>query len=391
MNSESIIQVATSVARRESLAVFLVGGPVRDLRLGVPVADVDFALETDAERFAQVLCAELHGDLHAFPQFLTWKVVMADGTEVDVATTRRESYAHPGALPEVERASLQEDLRRRDFAANALAMDLDDGHVVDPLGGLDDLRDRRFRILHDRSFIDDPTRILRGLRLCVRLGFTFDYHTARLCEKAIATEVFSYVSRERLWRELFLVLREPSPAAALSRMAGAGALQAWLGPVDISSLSELERLTAGTTVSAADRKIVYAAALLAGRGDIFAALPGSGFSNRENELLVKLTGGAEDLCTALGATDFYDPCRMSSEAALLFLASRGERCAEAVARCRAYKEVTLGFSGAELEVEPGPHIGRAMEETRRALFNGSITSGEAEGFARSLALQYLSE
>ena len=150
---------------------YLVGGAVRDLLRGADAVDLDLALEGDARTVSRALAERLGGVSREHARFGT-AVVRADGLSVDLATTRRETYPEPGALPDVEAASLGEDLERRDFTVNAMALGLtgdDLGHLYDPAGGVSDLASGIIRVLHERSFIDDPTRLLRALRYEARL------------------------------------------------------------------------------------------------------------------------------------------------------------------------------------------------------------------------------
>src|SRR3954447_10430159 len=158
----------------EGLApAWLVGGAVRDLLLGAASVDLDVAIEGDAREVARELAARLGGEAVEHERFGT-ATVRADALTVDLASPRRESYAHPGALPEVEPAPLDEDLARRDFTVNAMAAALDSerlGELRDPHGGRGDLEAGVIRVLHPKSFIDDPTRLLRAVRYEARFGF----------------------------------------------------------------------------------------------------------------------------------------------------------------------------------------------------------------------------
>jgi tRNA nucleotidyltransferase (CCA-adding enzyme) len=159
--------------------------------------------------------------------FLTATVVLPDGRRIDVATARRETYRAPGALPAVEPSALREDLARRDFSLNALAVRVDPeawGRLIDATDGLADLRARRLRVLHALSFVEDPTRILRAARLAARLGCRVDPATRRLAVRAAALDVYGALSADRLRAELELALAEPRPAAVLRE---AGRLGAW--------------------------------------------------------------------------------------------------------------------------------------------------------------------
>ena len=193
--------------------VYLVGGAVRDLLLGGAPIDLDLAVEGDAAAFA----ASLGGRLKVHDRFGT-STVRLDGFTYDIARTRRETYAHPGALPDVVPAPLAEDLHRRDFTVNAIALGLAGdaaGELTSAPAALDDLHARRLRVLHDRSFIDDPTRLLRLVRYATRLGFEIEAHTRALADDAISGGALGTVSGSRIGAELRLLAREPDPVRAL--------------------------------------------------------------------------------------------------------------------------------------------------------------------------------
>ena len=190
-------------------AVYVVGGAVRDLLLGREPHELDFVVEGDAIAVAR----RVGGRVIAHERFGTATVQLADGTTFDLTSARRERYPRPGALPEVELgASLHEDLRRRDFTVNAIALHLADGELIWLPGAREDLDARRLRVLHDRSFIDDPTRLLRMARYAARLGFEPDERTDRLAAEA----TLDTVTGSRLGAELRLLLGEPQPEALLA-------------------------------------------------------------------------------------------------------------------------------------------------------------------------------
>jgi tRNA nucleotidyltransferase (CCA-adding enzyme) len=191
--------------------VFLVGGTVRDILLGEPSFDVDIVVEGDAIALARALAEALGGRVRTHDKFGTAVVLYGDKEWVDVATARTESYAQPAALPSVEHASLQEDLFRRDFTINAMAVSLkgeDLGHLVDPFGGRRDLEAGRLRVLHEGSFVDDPTRIFRAIRYENRHGFRMDEDTVRLARAAIGQGLVGRLSGARLREELTALLDE---------------------------------------------------------------------------------------------------------------------------------------------------------------------------------------
>ncbi len=221
--------------------VYLVGGAVRDLLLGRAPRELDVVLERaspvgeDAALFAGELASRLKtlaGDegppVNAHERFGT-AIVAWDTGRIDVAVTRRERYAHPGALPEVEAAPLGEDLLRRDFTVNALAVALAReraGELRAAPSALEDLRTGLLRVLHERSFLDDPTRLLRLARYSVRLGFAVEPRTAELAREAVRAGALATLSGARVGAELRLALSEACAPAVLAAMGEAGLLAA---------------------------------------------------------------------------------------------------------------------------------------------------------------------
>jgi tRNA nucleotidyltransferase (CCA-adding enzyme) len=209
--------------------VYLVGGAVRDVLLGEQSLDLDLMVEGDAVAFARELAAELGIRSHPHEKFQTAVVkgTKADGHEirVDVASARTEFYVAPGALPEVERSTLRHDLARRDFTINAMATSLkaeDLGSTYDFSGGFRDLRQKTVRVLHNLSFVEDPTRLLRAIRYEARLGFRMDGHTLSLARGSIETRLVGDLSSARLRDELLDLLLEERVTAAVQRLAELG-------------------------------------------------------------------------------------------------------------------------------------------------------------------------
>lgn len=189
--------------------VWLVGGAVRDMVLGNEPRELDVAVEGDVG----ALAAALGGAALAHERFGT-ATVASDGCRFDLARTRTETYAEPGALPDVTWATIDADLARRDVTVNAIAVQLADGAVRSWPGALDDLRDGILRVLHQRSFLDDPTRVWRVARYAARLGFGVAPETAALAAAAGPGSV----SGERLGNELRLALAEPDPCAVFEQL-----------------------------------------------------------------------------------------------------------------------------------------------------------------------------
>ncbi|MBA3718632.1 MAG: CCA tRNA nucleotidyltransferase [Actinobacteria bacterium] len=219
------LEAAVRVVGEPYEGVYLVGGTVRDILLGRPNFDVDIAVEGDGIEFAHVLAAELGGSCLPHGQFGTAVVLYGEGQHVDVVTARRERYASPGALPTVEPATIKEDLFRRDFTINAMAVWLkadDRGRLVDPFDGRTDLEAAAIRVLHDQSFIDDPTRIFRAVRYENRYGFCIDEHTEALARACIEAGHVGDLSGARVRDELTLLLEEADAARSIERLGELG-------------------------------------------------------------------------------------------------------------------------------------------------------------------------
>jgi len=225
-----VYQLLRSIGRtgdRIDCPVFAVGGFVRDLLIGRPNLDVDIVAEGDGIAFAHAFAESQAGmpvppKIKCHQQFGTAVVTLPDGFKVDVATARTEVYDRPGALPSVKRNSIREDLRRRDFTINAMAIELNEGRfgeLVDFFGGRSDLHSRSIRILHDKSFLDDPTRIFRAIRFEQRYGFSIEPHTEKLLGRAVAEDSLKRISGKRLRSEIFLILKEENLVPAIRRMA----------------------------------------------------------------------------------------------------------------------------------------------------------------------------
>jgi tRNA nucleotidyltransferase (CCA-adding enzyme) len=204
------------------LSIYLVGGVVRDLLLKRENWDLDLTVEGDGIVFARLVADRYRAGLVVFERFATARLVFPDGLKMDIATTRRESYAQPAVLPTVQPASIEEDLYRRDFTINAMAVQLNSGQfgrLLDGYGGQSDLRARAIRVLHAGSFQDDPTRIFRAIRFEQRFGFRLERTTARLLAQAASTNLIQQLSGPRLQNEILLLCAEHDPMRAISRLA----------------------------------------------------------------------------------------------------------------------------------------------------------------------------
>ena len=200
---------------------YLVGGTVRDLLLGIESLDIDIVVEGDAIAFAERLAHELHGIIVSHRRFGTSTVMTPEHLKIDFATARKETYEKPAALPTVEFGSLKDDLIRRDFTVNAMAISLNEhefGQLIDFFDGTGALSRKTIEALHGKSFIDDPTRILRAIRLEQRLRFTIEAHTANLIHKSMEKEIYKKLKEPRLRDEIMLILKEKEPFRIIKRL-----------------------------------------------------------------------------------------------------------------------------------------------------------------------------
>lgn len=229
-----LIKLIGSLADKKGVKVFCVGGFVRDILLGVKNFDVDIVLEEKGIEFAKILADKLNGALVVHRRFQTATVIFNPSVfnnktqpdknikfKIDIATARKEYYEYPAALPKVSFSSIRQDLYRRDFSINAMAVCLNKGsfgRLTDFYNGQNDLKAKKIRTLHDLSFVEDPTRIFRAIRFEQRYNFTIEPHTENLIKKAVSLDMLGRTQKQRLRNEIILILSEPKPIKALVRM-----------------------------------------------------------------------------------------------------------------------------------------------------------------------------
>jgi tRNA nucleotidyltransferase (CCA-adding enzyme) len=374
--------------------VYLVGGTVRDILLGERSFDVDIAVEGDAIALAQALADALGGRVRAHEKFGTAVVVYGDGDRVDVVTARTEFYDAPAALPAVEHASIREDLFRRDFTINAMAVSLkgdDYGRLVDPFGGRSDLREGRIRVLHNLSFIDDPTRIFRAIRYENRYGFRMDEHTLRLARGTIEMGLVGDLSSARLRDELVALLEEGEVEHSILRLAELGADRA-IHPhiaADAEAVTLLARLRALAQQYDVEvprwRLGLIALARKLPPDEVYGWLERLKIRRRDAEQIAAAVTVGPRLVERLRDRD-VEP------AEVVALADRyapdAPLCALALAdleRLHAYfrglRDVRLEVTGsdlAELGLDESPRVGEILAELRRRKLNGELDGRESE-------------
>lgn len=221
----SLIRTTGSLAAETRFGLYLVGGVVRDILLGRDNFDLDLVVEGDAPELARSLAESISAKVLVHRRFRTAKLHY-DGLSIDLSTARSETYAHPGALPTVCPGSISDDLQRRDFTINAMAINLDPdnfGELVDPFSGEEDLSHKLIRILHRKSFVDDATRMLRAIRYEQRFGFRLEESTERLLRQNLS--MLGTISADRIRHELELMLKEDCPENPLLRADDLGLLQ----------------------------------------------------------------------------------------------------------------------------------------------------------------------
>lgn len=231
-----VLQTMGRLADEQGLSAYAVGGCVRDWLLGIArITDVDIAIEGDGIAFAMTAARTLDAMVTAHQQFGTASLERAtplqaagrrrgsasDVLRIDVVSCRKEAYVKPAAYPKVTPGRLKDDLFRRDFTINAMAMAINAktfGLLVDPFEGVRDLATRRLRVLHPRSFFDDPSRILRAVRFAQRYDLMLESNTAGAMKRALAAGILARLNRGRLRKELELMSNEPDPVACLARL-----------------------------------------------------------------------------------------------------------------------------------------------------------------------------
>ena len=210
-HSEMLASIG-AYAKKLGLHAWVVGGAVRDFYLKRPTEDIDLTFNGNQESVAGFCVKQWGGEKHKFSQFGTFNVILKNGIKLDLARLRGETYVHAGALPQVHfTQDIKEDLFRRDFTINAWALSIlpeSFGKSFDPYGARKDIDKNFIRILHDKSFLDDPTRMFRAVRFAGRFGYRLAPRTAQLLREAVEGEYPLLISRERFSRELVKILQE---------------------------------------------------------------------------------------------------------------------------------------------------------------------------------------
>jgi tRNA nucleotidyltransferase (CCA-adding enzyme) len=398
-----ITEAIASLGERPE-GVYLVGGTVRDILLGEPGFDIDIAIEGDAIAFAAKLARALEGTLRTHRKFGTATIGYGDGETVDLVTARTEFYDAPAALPTVERATIREDLFRRDFTLNAMAVSLapeDLGRLVDPFGGRRDLERRTLRVLHNLSFIDDPTRIFRAIRYESRYGLRLEAHSERLARGCVEMGLVRDLSASRLRDELQALLEEERARDAILRLGELGADRG-IHPhleADEEAAGLHERVVELRTELGIDAPLWrLGLAVLARKlspDEVVAWLDSLTIRRRDAELVAGAVTVAPRIVDRL-SSEHVPPAELlaladpyAPDAPLLALALADlEQLRDYFARLRNVRLEIGGAELAELGLKESPRVGEILGELRRRKLNGELDGRESElAAARELVAQ----
>jgi tRNA nucleotidyltransferase (CCA-adding enzyme) len=402
----TLLDATIAAAKSRQIPIYLVGGAVRDLLLGRFTGDLDLVVEGSAPDLAKTVASNLDGDLEIHPRFGTAKVSLGS-SHVDLASSRKEHYRSPAALPVIEPGTLDEDLARRDFTVNAMAVALwpsKDADLIDPYDGVSDLQRGVLEVLHPKSFEDDPTRILRAVRIESQSTLRLSNQTAELAREAAKQGVFDRLSGVRLRHELELLFNATQDVESVAARLDDLALLHVLSPnlaLSAETLSWLPRLTRealdqGSSGSEPDTPEMWPVVLLVLAG----SLEGADRASLARRL--DLSGAGADLIEAGPSrlleteTELNRPdlpphgidelLQVSSpEERILLSISAKPLVRDRVARWnREIRTFRLSITGADLlarGVEPGPAVGQALAATRQARVDGRIEAEDELEFA----------
>ncbi len=383
----ALVDMAARIASEEGVPLYLVGGAVRDLLLGRPTEDLDLVVEGDAETLAAVIAKRMSGDVVSRSQFATVKLKVR-GSSLDMVTARNESYARPGALPQIAHGTMREDLARRDFTINAMAYPLHLGsnaNLLDPHGGQGDLRHGLVRVLHDGSFVDDATRIMRAVRYEQRLGFALEERTESLLRRDLP--MLDTISGDRLRRELLLWLQEERRLKILARADTLGVMAAIHPALAGAGASAWEAVGGGGHTSDAEVCLALLVRSLS-RTDAEAIierlrmLPGWAAVVRDTvdlrERLSELVGASESPSRLYESLAPFDPAAVRGWSLAAPDAGVREALALYIDKLRHVKPLLSGRDLMQLGVPQGPAVGAMLVRLRTAKLEGAAEGRSQE-------------
>lgn len=407
-----LLKLAGEVADQIGVNAYIVGGSVRDLLRGEENLDIDIVIEGDGISFARAFGERLHARVRTHERFGTAKIItpppyprteggVGSKLKIDVATARTEYYESPASLPKVETSSIKKDLYRRDFTINTLAVKLnvkDFGLMIDFFGGQRDLREKTIRILHNLSFIEDPTRAFRAVRFSERFGFKLSRHTEDLIRSTIKMDLFNRLSGARLYEELLLAFNETEPVKTLKRLSEFGLLKVIhphlafdneLGSTLQSLFETLAWFNLLFLEESPDRGVLYLMALLSALKDeeFKAAVERLAAPPKMGEIIIKGVSQAKDLLNRLPLSDpveLYRLLRGISLETLLFsmAVTRDKQKQKSISQylieLRKIKPLLKGSDMKEMGIPPGPVYSRLLGGLLDERLRGRVRSKEDE-------------
>ncbi len=400
--AEELRRIA-GLAGKRCMNAYIVGGMVRDLILGRPGTDVDITIEGDAIRVARDYAKAVGGRVKGVTRFGTCKVMGGPAGSVDFASTRTERYRRPGALPDIKvYPQIIVDLERRDFAINAMAIQLSSGAygvLLDPFGGWGDLERGRLTVLHPESFSDDPTRALRGIRFAARYGFRFERHTLGFLKACVADGCMQTISGKRVRRELELIFTEDEVVAGirlLERLAILRTIATSLG-FDAKKMSRLatadrdgRRFCEWAGPGGFDPRTYWFGYLFMGQRSVATRLAVYlNLDRRTRRICIwaaRDLGGKAKQLSKLKPPYAYEATRLLAalppeSLALLYTASgrRGRGIIETYVKTwRHVKPALTGADLVRLGMKPGPGVGKMLEDILELKFRGELPTRRAE-------------
>ena len=395
-----LLKLSGEIAEELGFNAYLVGGSVRDLLRGEENLDIDIVIEGDGIAFARAFGEKLHVKVRTHQKFGTAQI-RTDFIKLDVATARTEYYESPAALPTVESSSIKKDLYRRDFTINTLAVKLnprDFGVLNDFFGGQRDLREKAIRVLHNLSFVEDPTRAFRAVRFSERFGFKIGRHTENLVKSTIEMNLFDRLSGTRLYEELLLSFKETDPIRTLKRLSDFGLLKV-IHP-DLAFTEDLEATLKSMHETLAwfnllfleekpDSGILYLMALLSGLKDedIKTIMERLSPSPKVKMMIISGIMQARNVVSRL---PFQDPVEiyeylgnMKLEVVLFAMALSKDRKKQKVisrylTELRNVKTVLTGEDLKKMGIQPGPVYSKIFKELLEEKLRGHLKSREDE-------------
>jgi len=395
-----ILKLSGEIAEGLGFNAYLVGGSVRDLLRGEENLDIDIVLEGDGISFARALGEKLNAKVRAHQKFGTAQV-FAQKIKLDIATARTEYYESPAALPKVETSSIKKDLYRRDFTINTLAVKLnprDFGLLIDFFGGQRDLRERTIRVLHNVSFVEDPTRAFRAIRFSERFGFKISRHMENLIKSAIEMSLFNMLSGPRLYEELLLSFKETEPIKTLKKLSDFGLIKVIHSNLVFTEELEATLKSMQETVSwfnllfleeKPDKGILYLMALLSGLKDedLTATVERLSPPPRVRDMIIRGMTQVKNILRKFPVDDPVEIHKLLSkfnlETVLFLMALSKDRKKQRVishylTELRNVKTILKGDDLKRMGIQPGPVYSKILNKLLEEKLRGRLRSREDE-------------